>query len=65
MTFHQTTLAGRPLSVRAVQEPRLLGQTVPRGDGITIDLLNDQPAEQIVRDIGECFGWEVRMGFPH
>ena len=31
----------------------------PEGDGITLDPRNAQSAEQVVRDIKECFGWEV------
>jgi hypothetical protein len=36
----------------------------PEGDGITLDLKNDQSAEEVVKDIEECFGWQVRRGFP-
>lgn len=30
----------------------------PEGDGITIPF-PDRPAEQVIKDIEECFGWEV------
>lgn len=31
----------------------------PEGDGITLDPKKNQTAEQVVRDIQECLGWEV------
>lgn len=30
----------------------------PEGDGFTMDLKNNQSADQVVRDIEECLGWE-------
>jgi hypothetical protein len=30
----------------------------PEGDGFTMDLKNNQFAEQVVNDVVECFGWE-------
>ena len=31
----------------------------PEGDGITLDTLNDQSREDVIRDVEECFGWTV------
>jgi hypothetical protein len=31
----------------------------PEGDGITLDAKLGQSADQVVRDVVECFGWEV------
>lgn len=33
----------------------------PEGDGITLRCLNGQSAEQVIRDITECFGWQVNV----
>lgn len=54
-------------SARAFQEFKARGywaNSFPEGDGITLDLKKDQTAEQVVKDMEECFGWEVRRGFP-
>ncbi|QDU56725.1 hypothetical protein [Aeoliella mucimassa] len=33
--------------------------TFPEGDGITVDARLGQSAGKVIRDIEECFGWEV------
>lgn len=53
-----------PAAFREFKNRGYWANSFPEGDGITLDLKKDQSAEQVVKDIEECFGWEVRKGFP-
>lgn len=35
----------------------------PEGDGVSLNPQKGQSDEQVVKDIEECFGWEVRRVF--
>lgn len=49
---------------RTFKERGYWANPFPEGDGITLDLKKDVTAEQVVKDIQECFGWDVQRGFP-
>jgi hypothetical protein len=51
-------------ALEAFRARRYWANPFPEGDGITLDLQADQTAEKVVKDIEECFAWEVRRGFP-
>jgi hypothetical protein len=51
---------GHGASLEAFRERGYWASCFPEGDGITMKAMNGQTREQVVRDIEECFGWEVK-----
>lgn len=52
---------GQSETMRRFRERGYWASCSPEGDGIAFDCLNDQTPKQVVKDIIECFGFEVEL----
>ncbi len=52
---------GKQPAIEAFRSRGYWASCFPEGDGITMTCSNNQPAEQVAKDIEECFGWKVTV----
>ena len=65
--FDDRSQCGASKGLTAFRERGYWASCFPEGDGITLKWWDDpaapdKTAVQVMRDIRECFGWEVRLG---
>lgn len=55
---------GDGVALKAFRERGYWASCFPEGDGITWKPLNGQDDDQCLKDIRECFGWDVKWSKP-